>query len=70
MKEGYCEICGNKIPATRLKVLPDTTTCVKCSKTEHYREEKLMVNFDPENQDRMEINFDDYERDDEDYNEY
>ena len=27
-----CEVCGVRIPKARLKVLPDTTTCVKCSK--------------------------------------
>ena len=26
-----CEYCGHKIPKARLKVLPDTTTCVECS---------------------------------------
>jgi hypothetical protein len=27
-----CEFCDNEIPQERLEVLPDTTTCVKCSK--------------------------------------
>lgn len=27
----YCKKCGNEIPEGRLKVLPNTTTCVKCS---------------------------------------
>ncbi len=31
-----CEICGAEIPAMRLKMLPDTTTCVKCSQTKPY----------------------------------
>jgi hypothetical protein len=26
-----CEKCGTKIPKDRLKALPDTRTCVKCS---------------------------------------
>jgi len=26
-----CEICGVQIPEARLKVLPHTTTCVRCS---------------------------------------
>lgn len=26
-----CEKCGNEIPAERLEVLPNTTTCVGCS---------------------------------------
>lgn len=30
--ERECEYCGRKIPKARLEVLPNTTTCVKCSK--------------------------------------
>jgi hypothetical protein len=30
-KERKCEECGEVIPAERLEVLPDTTTCVKHS---------------------------------------
>lgn len=26
-----CELCGKPIPKMRLKALPSTTTCVKCS---------------------------------------
>lgn len=26
-----CKICGKKIPAERLKVLPKTELCVKCA---------------------------------------
>ena len=26
-----CNKCGNEIPAERLEILPNTTTCVKCS---------------------------------------
>lgn len=29
-----CKYCGNEIPEGRLKILPKTTTCVKCSDTE------------------------------------
>lgn len=30
----YCRECGIKIPKARLKVLPDTEYCVKCSNVE------------------------------------
>jgi hypothetical protein len=26
-----CEVCGHKIPKARIRALPSTTTCVKCS---------------------------------------
>ncbi|MFQ6091440.1 MAG: TraR/DksA C4-type zinc finger protein [bacterium] len=31
-----CIVCGRPIPQARLKVLPDTTTCVKCASVERY----------------------------------
>jgi RNA polymerase-binding transcription factor DksA len=31
-----CLICGRSIPMSRLKVLPDTETCVKCATVERY----------------------------------
>lgn len=30
--EKKCATCGKPIPAARLEALPDTTTCVECSK--------------------------------------
>jgi DnaK suppressor protein len=36
-KYGLCERCGQPIEAERLKVLPDTTLCIKC-KVESERE--------------------------------
>ena len=27
----YCRMCGDEIPAGRLKAIPDTLVCVKCS---------------------------------------
>lgn len=27
-----CDTCGNSIPAARIAALPDTTTCVNCSR--------------------------------------
>ncbi len=35
-EEKLCEECGNPIPAERLEVLPDTTTCVGCSREKKY----------------------------------
>ena len=32
----YCLACGRPIPQARLKVLPDTSTCVKCASVERY----------------------------------
>ncbi|UCE17308.1 MAG: TraR/DksA C4-type zinc finger protein [Gemmatimonadota bacterium] len=31
-----CLICGRSIPQARLKVLPDTETCVRCASVERY----------------------------------
>lgn len=31
-----CCKCGCEIPAMRLEALPDTTTCVKCSRVKSY----------------------------------
>jgi hypothetical protein len=31
-----CNTCNNQIPASRLEILPDTKTCVKCSTTQKY----------------------------------
>ena len=32
-----CESCGKKIPRERLECVPETTTCVGCSKVPVYR---------------------------------
>ena len=37
-----CDICGKEIPPERLEILPDTTTCVKCSQTKPYSSEDLL----------------------------
>lgn len=34
MEKIKCSECGKPIPQERLKILPETTTCVKCSKVE------------------------------------
>ncbi len=31
-----CTICGRAIPLARLKILPGTTTCVRCATVERY----------------------------------
>ena len=31
-----CRMCGRLIPKARLKVLPDTKTCVRCASVERY----------------------------------
>lgn len=31
MNQRRCEVCGKRIPAERLDILPDTQTCVACS---------------------------------------
>lgn len=33
----YCKVCNKEIPAARLEVLPETTTCVGCSEVKPYR---------------------------------
>lgn len=33
-----CEDCGQSIPAERLEILPDTTTCVGCSTVEKVKD--------------------------------
>jgi hypothetical protein len=35
-KKVLCELCGAVIPKERLAILPETTTCVKCSQTQPY----------------------------------
>jgi RNA polymerase-binding transcription factor DksA len=37
----FCEFCGEEIPAERLEILPDTSTCVKCSQTQPYSEAEI-----------------------------
>ncbi len=37
-----CEICGAAIPPKRLEILPNTTTCVKCSETQPYSETDIL----------------------------
>lgn len=42
-----CELCGAVIPEERLEILPDTTTCVKCSQTQPYSGDDIRgLNFE------------------------
>ena len=66
-KKVCCEICGAPIPNERLEILPETTTCVKCSETSPYRETDVLgiavnggAEIDP-------MNPEDYESQDDDY---
>lgn len=60
----FCEFCGVEIPPERLEILPDTTTCVRCSQTQPYSEAEvigLATGAEEENR----INFEDLEEDQE-----
>jgi len=63
-KKVRCEFCGEEIPPERLDILPDTTTCVKCSQTERYSEDEVLgLNQDQENN-RMDIeDFEEFDSD-------
>ena len=37
----HCEFCGEAIPSERLEILPETTTCVKCSQIQPYSEAEI-----------------------------
>jgi hypothetical protein len=38
-----CQSCGKPIPAARLKALPDTLTCVKCSEVHRLTEDDVDI---------------------------
>ena len=59
-----CEICGKIIPAERLEILPDTTTCVKCSVTEPYNASDALGPAPFEEREMEPIDAEDYETDD------
>lgn len=59
-KKVYCEFCGKEIPGERLEILPDATTCVKCSQTQPYSQAEVVGlngNSDEENR----LNMEDFE---------
>jgi len=37
---GICEICGNLIPANRLKIIPYAKYCIKCKEEEELRKKR------------------------------
>jgi RNA polymerase-binding transcription factor DksA len=37
---GICEICGNIIPANRLKIIPYAKYCIKCKEEEELRKKR------------------------------
>ena len=59
-KKVHCEICGKEIPSKRLEILPDTTTCVKCSQTQPYSETEIITTGADE-QERNRLNIEDFE---------
>ena len=63
-KKVQCEICGKVIPAERLEILPDTTTCVKCSHTTPYTEMDALGPRIYEASEMEAIDMDDFEEDD------
>ena len=60
-KKVLCELCGSEIPPERLEVLPDTTTCVKCSQTKPYSQEEILGLDVAEEQERNRLNVEDFE---------
>jgi len=66
----FCEICGAKIPLERVKILPDTTTCVKCSQTEPYSRDSILGLEVFEEQERNPLNVEDFEGSDNESSHY
>ena len=65
-----CEFCGKEIPAARLKILPDTTTCVKCSQTQPYSGSDILSSDISKSQEENKINLEDFEDNDTDLSNY
>ena len=61
MKKVYCEFCGIQVPSARLKVLPETTTCVKCSQTEKYSEAEIIGPNGSDDLERNRLNIEDFD---------
>jgi len=61
MKKVFCEICGAEIPPERLKILPDTRTCVKCSQTKPYSEAEILGGIMAEEEQENRLNMEDFE---------
>ncbi|MBN1894722.1 TraR/DksA C4-type zinc finger protein [bacterium] len=56
-----CEFCGKTIPAERLEILPETTTCVECSQTQPYSEAEIIGFNLGENTEKEGIDMEDFE---------
>jgi hypothetical protein len=69
-KKVICEFCGKEIPLARLKILPDTTTCVKCSQTEPYSESDVLSSDISKSQEENKMNLEDFEESDTDLSNY
>jgi hypothetical protein len=69
-KKVTCEFCGKEIPAARLKILPDTTTCVKCSQTRPYSESDILSTDVSKSQEENKLNLEDFENNDTDLSQY
>lgn len=65
-KKVFCEICGAEIPHERLEILPETTTCVKCSEAKPYSESEYLGFNVAKDQERNRLNMEDLEADDTD----
>jgi len=61
MKKVFCEICGAEIPPERLKILPDTRTCVKCSETKPYSKAEILGDVMAEEEQENRLNMEDFE---------
>ena len=66
-KKVLCEFCGKEIPKARLEILPDTTSCVKCSQAKPYSmAEALGVTVSGE-QESVGYNYEDFDDGEGDY---
>lgn len=65
-----CEFCGKEIPAARLKILPDTSTCVECSQTKPYSESDVLGSDVSKVQEENKLNLEDFEDNDTDLSQY
>lgn len=62
-RTGYCEFCGSRIPRERLEIIPETTTCVRCSQARHYTEVEILGARNLAEED-LRLNMEDFEYDD------
>lgn len=69
-KKVICEFCGKEIPAARLKILPDTSTCVECSQTKPYSESDVLSSDVSKVQEENKLNLEDFEDNDTDLSQY